>query len=52
MKTNAQANFTWPQLGTDEYPWYADTRVMTPKGFADWAHLMPEVSAALSDFAR
>jgi len=46
------AGRTWPQLGTDEYPWYADTRVMTPKNFADWAALMADVSAALSDFAR
>ena len=22
------AGRTWPQLGTDEYPWYADTRVL------------------------
>jgi len=46
------AGRTWPQLGTDEYPWYADTRVLTPKSFADWAALMPEVSAELSNFAR
>jgi len=44
------AGRTWPQLGTEEYPWYADTRVLTPKGFADWAALMPQVSAELAGF--
>jgi len=46
------AGRTWPQLGTDEYPWYADTRVLAPKGFADWPALMAEASAELADFAR
>jgi tetratricopeptide (TPR) repeat protein len=46
------AGRTWPQLGTDEYPWYADTRVLAPKNFGDWATLMPKVSAELAAFAR
>lgn len=46
------AGRTWPQLGTDEYPWYPDTRVLMPEKFADWASLMPKVAAALADFAR
>ncbi len=46
------AGRTWPQLGTDEYPWYADTRVLTPKSFADWPALMSQASAELADFAR
>ena len=31
------AGRTWPQLGTDEYPWYAKTRVLSPEKFGDWA---------------
>lgn len=46
------AGRTWPQLGTDEYPWYADTRVLTPEGFADWPALMAKASAELADFVR
>ena len=46
------AGRTWPQLGTDEYPWYAKTRVMSPEKFGDWASLMPDVSARLAAFAR
>jgi hypothetical protein len=45
------AGRTWPQLGTEEYPWYADTRVLSPETFADWAALMPRVSAELAKFA-
>jgi hypothetical protein len=46
------AGRTWPQLGTDEYPWYADTCVLSPENFGDWAALMPMVSAKLAAFAR
>jgi tetratricopeptide (TPR) repeat protein len=46
------AGRTWPQLGTDEYPWYRATRVMMPEKFADWASLMPKISAELADFAK
>ena len=46
------AGRTWPQLGTDEYPWYAKTRVLSPEKFGDWASLMPDVSAKLAAFAR
>jgi hypothetical protein len=45
------AGRAWPQLGTDEYPWYAKTRVLWPERFADWASLMPRVAAELADFA-
>ena len=38
-------------MGTDEYPWYAKTRVMSPEKFGDWNSLMPQVSAALAKFA-
>ncbi len=46
------AGRTWPQLGTEECPWYASTRVFSPEHFGDWTALMPQVGAALSDFAR
>ena len=37
---------------TEEYPWYADTCVLSPEKFGDWAALMPKVSAKLAAFAR
>ncbi|MGN6148996.1 MAG: tetratricopeptide repeat protein [Rhizomicrobium sp.] len=46
------AGRTWPQLGTDEYPWYRSTKVVMPEKFADWASLMPKISAELSAFAK
>jgi tetratricopeptide (TPR) repeat protein len=46
------AGRTWPQLATDEYPWYAKTRVFSPERFGDWATLMPRVCAELAEFAR
>jgi tetratricopeptide (TPR) repeat protein len=45
------AGRTWPQLGTDEYPWYAKTRVLSPEKFGDWNALMPEAAEQLADFA-
>ena len=45
------AGRTWPQLGTDEYPWYANTRVLSPRSFGDWASLMPDVADELEVFA-
>jgi tetratricopeptide (TPR) repeat protein len=45
------AGRTWPQLGTDEYPWYARTRVFSPERFGDWASLMPRAAAELAKFA-
>jgi hypothetical protein len=45
------AGRTWPQLGTDEYPWYAKTRVFSPERFGDWVELMPAVGAELAKFA-
>ncbi|HEY4987735.1 MAG TPA: tetratricopeptide repeat protein [Bradyrhizobium sp.] len=46
------AGRTWPQLGTDEYPWYARTRVMSPAKFGDWSELMPRVARELAVFAK
>jgi tetratricopeptide (TPR) repeat protein len=45
------AGRTWPQLGTDEYPWYPKTHVLSPEKFGDWAALMPEVAIRLAAFA-
>jgi hypothetical protein len=44
------AGRTWPQLGTDEFPWYRKSRVFSPEKFADWNSLMPQVGAALADY--
>jgi tetratricopeptide (TPR) repeat protein len=46
------AGRTWPQLGTDEYPWYANTRVLSPEHFGDWASLIPQVASELEAFAK
>jgi tetratricopeptide (TPR) repeat protein len=40
----------WPQLGTDEYPWYRKSQVYSPKEFGDWNALMPEVASELAAF--
>ena len=45
------AGRTWPQLGTNEYPWYASTRVLSPEKFGDWNALMPDVADELEVFA-
>jgi tetratricopeptide (TPR) repeat protein len=45
------AGRTWPQLGTEEYPWYPRTKVFSPEKFADWDKLIPQVGEALSAFA-
>ncbi len=46
------AGRTWPQLGTDEYPWYRKSHVYSPKKFGDWNELMPQVADDLFAFAR
>jgi len=46
------AGRTWPQLGTDEYPWYRKTTVFSPEKFGDWNDVIPRVGAALAAFAR
>ncbi|HWA04256.1 MAG TPA: tetratricopeptide repeat protein [Rhizomicrobium sp.] len=45
------AGRTWPQLGTDEYPWYRKSKVFSPEKFGDWNSLIPRVGAALAAFA-
>lgn len=46
------AGRTWPQLGTDHYPWYRATKVLSPETFGDWNALMPRVGAQLKEFAE
>jgi hypothetical protein len=46
------AGRTWPQMGTDEFPWYAKTRVFSPAKFGDWSNVMPKAAKALADFAK
>jgi tetratricopeptide (TPR) repeat protein len=41
----------WPQLGTAEYPWYANTRVYWPEKFGDWDAVMPRFASDLAAFA-
>ncbi|MDE2182261.1 MAG: tetratricopeptide repeat protein [Alphaproteobacteria bacterium] len=45
------AGRTWPQLGTQEFPWYRKTRVFSPEKFGDWASLMPAIAKELAAFA-
>jgi tetratricopeptide (TPR) repeat protein len=46
------AGRTWPQLGTEEFPWYRDTRVFSPEKFADWPALIGQIAVALETVAR
>jgi hypothetical protein len=46
------AGRTWPQLGTDEFPWYAKSAVISPDKFGDWEALMPKAAAKLADFSK
>jgi len=41
------AGRTWPQLGTDEFPWYRKSRVFSPTKFGDWNELIQNVGDAL-----
>ncbi|MBL8780745.1 MAG: hypothetical protein JNL06_07345, partial [Alphaproteobacteria bacterium] len=45
------AGRVWPQLGTNHYPWYANTRVLTPAKFGDWSSLMRDVAREIEAFA-
>ena len=46
------AGRTWPQLGTDAYPWYRKSKVFSPAKFGDWNDLIPRVGDALAEFAK
>jgi tetratricopeptide (TPR) repeat protein len=41
----------WPQLGTAEYPWYADTKVYWPEKQGNWEEVIKRFAAELADFA-
>ncbi len=41
----------WPQLGTTEMPWYANTKVYWPEKFGDWDGVMPRYAGDLAAFA-
>jgi tetratricopeptide (TPR) repeat protein len=41
----------WQQLGTSCYPWYANTRTLTPQKFADWPALMQRLACEIETFA-
>ncbi len=45
------AGRVWPQLGTDHYPWYQNTRVLTPEKFGDWPSLMERLACEIETFA-
>jgi tetratricopeptide (TPR) repeat protein len=42
----------WPQLGTDHYPWYPKTRVITAEIFGDWPEIMNRLAGALAERVR
>jgi tetratricopeptide (TPR) repeat protein len=44
------AGRTWPQLGTDEFPWYAKTSVISPEKFGDWTEVMAMASKKLAAY--
>ena len=46
------AGRTWPQLGTDEYPWYRKSAVFSPAKFGDWNDVVPRVGEALAEFVK
>ena len=46
------AGRVWPQLGTDHYPWYQNTRVLTPAAFGDWPGLMKDVAVQLQHYTN
>jgi hypothetical protein len=42
----------WPALGTNRFPWFIKSRVMSPKRYADWPELMARVGEELSHFIQ
>ena len=46
------AGRVWPQLGTDHYPWYQKTRVITPDKFGDWETLLKTAAREIDSLAR
>jgi len=44
------AGRTWPQLGTDEFPWFARTKVIAPEKFGDWKDSIARAGERLKAF--
>jgi tetratricopeptide (TPR) repeat protein len=42
----------WPQFGTDHYPWYPRSRVVTAPDFGDWPAILNQVSRDLTARAK
>ena len=42
----------WTRLGTEQYPWYPQTRVFLLEAFGDWTPVMTEVGEALAAFVQ
>ncbi len=42
------ASRVWPQLGTDEFPWYRKTKVFYPDKSSGWAELLSQVAESLA----
>jgi len=40
----------WPELGTEEYPWYRKSRCFHPADFGAWQDIIPQVAAALAKY--
>ncbi len=43
---------SWARLGTDEYPWYPQTKVFLPDAFGEWRTAMEPMAEALAEWAK
>lgn len=41
----------WPQLGTQEYPWYRKTKAFAPSTFGNWDEVIEQTAEELQKFA-
>lgn len=46
------SNGGWPELGTEEYPWYRKTRVFASRKFGAWQESLARIAAALQDVVK
>jgi len=46
------AGKVWPALGTDRFPWFVKSRVLSPKRYADWPELMTRLARELEAFVQ
>ena len=46
------ASRVWPQLGTEQYPWFRESRVFACEKFADWDGLFARVATALVSYSQ